>query len=354
MNGPSDPIRAAAVHAARSRAGLPAPPARTGPLPPIRLPAGLAAQLRRLRFEDHDIGAQLDATGRYALPLTREFPLSVRLFHYRAGRFTSGVTWHEQLELFCPVSGTVEVQMGGREVELGPGDLLVVDNLKLHRVIDRPGLDARAVVVSFLPEIVYSLGSLSHDFAFLLPFYAQLENRPHVVRAGEPEATAAGDALAALLREFFPVRDEPFREAACKARLLGLLVVLLRRFQDADVLRWEFERRRQLAQRFSRLLEHIRSPAAPRLPLAGAARMCGMSPAQFTRSFRLVAGTSYLAYLTHLRLAEAARLLRTGGHTISEIAGLTGFADQSHLDRRFKRAFGITPRAYQQRARTGA
>jgi hypothetical protein len=127
----------------------------------------LATFARRLRFETHDIGRRLDSTGHYALPFHREFPFSVRLFHYRAGRFTQGVTWHEQLELFCPITGRVDVQMGSQLVRLAAGDLLVMDNLKLHHVVDRPDLDARVVVVSFLPELVYSLGSLSHDFAFL-------------------------------------------------------------------------------------------------------------------------------------------------------------------------------------------
>jgi AraC-like DNA-binding protein len=75
-----------------------------------------------------------------------------------------------------------------------------------------------------------------------------------------------------------------------------------------------------------------------------------MSTAQFTRSFRQASGTSYLAYVTHLRLAEAARLLRGGMESIAEIANLTGFADQSHLDRKFKRAFGVTPRAFREKA----
>lgn len=306
-----------------------------------------------LRFEPHDIGSQLDSTGRYALPFQREFPLSVRLFRYRAGHFTQGVTWHQQLELFCPIEGRVDVQMGRQLVRLAPGDLLVMDNLKLHHVVDRPDLDARVVVVSFLPELVYSLGSLSHDFAFLLPFYAQLENRPHLLRWDERASGEALEALAALLREFFQAPAAAYREAACKARLLELLVILLRRFQDSDVLRWEFERRRQLSERFSRLLDHIQRPDAAKLALGDAARMCGMSPAQFTRSFKQVAGMSYLAYCTHVRLAEAARLLRLGKSSIAEIADVTGFADQSHLDRRFKRAFGQTPREFQQRWRTG-
>jgi AraC-like DNA-binding protein len=314
----------------------------------------LRALARKLRFETHDIGRQLDSTGHYALPFHREFPLSVRLFHYGAGRFTQGVTWHEQLELFCPIEGKVDVQMGSQLVQLAAGDLLVMDNLKLHHVVDRPDLDARVVVVSFLPELVYSLGSPSHDFAFLLPFNAQLENQPHVLRATETAAGAAGNALADLLREFFQPPVEAYREAACKARLLALLLVLLRRFQDAGVLRWEFERRRQLAQRFSKLLEHVQRPGAKKLSLAEAARVCAMSPAQFTRSFKQVAGMSYLAYVTHVRLAEAARLLRLGDKTIAAIADLTGFSDQSHFDRHFKRAFGQTPREFQQRGRIGA
>ena len=52
-------------------------------------------------FELHDISAQLDSTGLYRLPFQREFSLSLRAFRYRAGRFTQGPTWHEQLELFC-------------------------------------------------------------------------------------------------------------------------------------------------------------------------------------------------------------------------------------------------------------
>lgn len=302
-------------------------------------------------FELHDISAQLDSTGLYRLPFQREFPLSLRAFRYRANRFTQGPTWHEQLELFCPIDGVVDVRMGNQTVSLGPGDLLVVDNQKIHHVVDHPDLDTRVIVVSFLPELVYTLGSSSHDFAFLLPFYSQLEGRPNVLRSSEPAAEDAAKALSHLVEEFFQPTETPYREAACKARLLGLLAVLLRRFQDADVMRWQFERRRQMAQRFSKLLEHLRDPEARRLPLGDAARMCGMSTASFTRSFKQVAGMPYLSYVMHLRLGEAARLLRVGDRSIAEIADQMGFSDQSHFDRRFKRAFGATPSQFQRQNR---
>src|SRR5689334_7295149 len=187
--------------------------------------APLLALVRSLVFEGHDIRSQLDSTGRYAMPFQGEFQLSIRLFHYRAEQFTRGVTWHEQLELFCPLQGQVDVQMGSNLVSLQPGDMLVMDNVKLHHVVDRPGLDARVAVVSFRPEFIYSLGSSSHDFAFLLPFYAQLEAKPHVLRHSDKVSGDAHAALAFLLREYFMNPRKPHWEAACKCRLMDLLLI---------------------------------------------------------------------------------------------------------------------------------
>ncbi len=141
--------------------------------------------VERLRFEPHDIAAQLDGRRHYAMELSEEFPLSIKLFRYTSRRHTRGATWHERLELFLPIDGTVRFRMGEQEVELQRGDLLVVDNLKLHHVVDFPGFNTRVVVISFLPEFVYSLGSPSHDYAFLLPFYSKTERQPHVLRIGD-------------------------------------------------------------------------------------------------------------------------------------------------------------------------
>src|SRR5512133_3192179 len=88
----------------------------------------------RLPFEPHDIRDQLDQSGRYEIELNAEFPFVITLFHYSSRRHTRGLTWHERLELFMPLDGPARLLMGEREVSLGRGDLLVVDNLKLHSV----------------------------------------------------------------------------------------------------------------------------------------------------------------------------------------------------------------------------
>ena len=69
-----------------------------------------------------------------------------------------------------------------------------------------------------------------------------------------------------------------------------------------------------------------------------------------SRSFRRRYGTSLHACLVQLRLAAARRLLREQ-ETPTQAAMLSGFADQSHMGRWFRRTYGLTPAQYR-RGRT--
>ncbi len=311
----------------------------------------LLAACAKLHFEPHDIAAQLDARGRYEVALTPEFPLSIKLFRYTSKRHTRGETWHERLELFIPLDGPVKFRMGEQTVSLERGEVLVVDNLKVHHVVDFPGFDTRAIVVSFQPEFVYSLGSPSGDYTFLLPFYSKLDRRPHVLRAGE-EAAPTHAALMALLQAYF-AKDEPqFVQAGSKAFLLALLYQLARCFRASDVLKWEFMRQQQRSLRLKKLFDHIQAHYAEKLSVGAAAKLVAMSPAAFMKAFKQVAGMTLVAYLNHVRLARAARLLRETDRSIADIAAETGFADQSYFDRRFRGAFGAAPSVFRNRVET--
>lgn len=297
-------------------------------------------------FEPHDIAAQLDDRGHYEVALEDEFPLHIKLFHYSSRRHTRGATWHERLELFLPLDGPARFRMGSREIDLRAGELLVVDNLKLHHVVDFPGFDTRVIVVSFMPEFVYSLGSPSHDYAFLLPFYSQTEAQPHVVRADDPVSEPVYALLARLLECYFGGATRPFHRAGSKAMLLGLLYHLATQFRGSEALKREFTQQQERSLRLKRLFDHIKAHSADRLSVSAAARIAGMNTAQFMKTFKQVAGMTLVAYLNHVRLANAARWLRESTKPIAEIASNAGFSDQSYFDKRFKRAFGQTPKAF--------
>ncbi len=74
--------------------------------------------------------------------------------------------------------------------------------------------------------------------------------------------------------------------------------------------------------------------------------LCKMTPEYFRALFRKFYGVSPLKYINDLKLSHAAELIRSGEYSITEVAGLSGFADASHFSREFKKHFGVPPVEY--------
>jgi AraC-like DNA-binding protein len=72
----------------------------------------------------------------------------------------------------------------------------------------------------------------------------------------------------------------------------------------------------------------------------------GVSLSYLVRSFSQSVGLPPKSYHAQVRLARARRLLAQG-KSATWVAYECGFADQSHLGRRFKECYGITPRGFQ-------
>lgn len=75
------------------------------------------------------------------------------------------------------------------------------------------------------------------------------------------------------------------------------------------------------------------------------AGLAGLSPYYLVRAFHRHVGIPPHKYQTIVRINRARKLL-TSGAAISEVAYRTGFCDQSHLNRCFKRTLGVTPGKY--------
>jgi AraC family transcriptional regulator len=77
------------------------------------------------------------------------------------------------------------------------------------------------------------------------------------------------------------------------------------------------------------------------------ARAAGLSPFHFSRLFHQVVGLAPHHYLLRCRLRNAQKLLSTSkGRSIADVAAETGIADQAHLARHFRRAFGESPQQF--------
>ena len=77
--------------------------------------------------------------------------------------------------------------------------------------------------------------------------------------------------------------------------------------------------------------------------IAGAARM---SVFHFARTFRKATGTGPHRYLVQARIEKVKSLLRSSEQSLATIAGATGFSDQSHMSKVFKKHTGVSPRTF--------
>lgn len=75
------------------------------------------------------------------------------------------------------------------------------------------------------------------------------------------------------------------------------------------------------------------------------AETAGLSPWHFLRQFKKYTGLPPHAWLIQFRLHRAKQFLKRG-ENIALVADLCGFSDQSHFNRHFKKAMGVTPLQY--------
>ncbi|WP_421797911.1 chromate resistance protein ChrB domain-containing protein [Haliscomenobacter sp.] len=79
-----------------------------------------------------------------------------------------------------------------------------------------------------------------------------------------------------------------------------------------------------------------------------------LHPAYVSRAFsKYFDNLSFGEYIRKLRIEKAVQLLETTGMSLTEIAYITGFSDQSHFNRIFKKHLGVQPSVYRKLLQKG-
>jgi AraC family transcriptional regulator len=224
---------------------------------------------------------------------------------------------HQAPGFFLLVSGDYREWVGGRLVEYRAGTVAFHPAAFRHRDAVGPG-----GIRMFVVELA---GPLLARVEPLLPTSALVDSGGQLASlAGRlRHEMSAEDPAAALVREGL----------ACE--LVGALS------------------RTSRGERAPAWLEHadqaLRYALDRRWSLAELAGIAGVHPARLARGFRRTYGESVGERLRRLRLEAAREALAHPGSDLAEVAFACGFADQSHLTRAFRRAFGVTPGAFRRR-----
>lgn len=94
------------------------------------------------------------------------------------------------------------------------------------------------------------------------------------------------------------------------------------------------------------MCSYIDAHFADRVGLSTLSKQFYISREYVSRIFKKGLQTTFINYLTEVRLRHVCRLLLTSDHSISQIADETGFKEAGYMIRVFKKTYGVTPKEY--------
>ncbi|MFW5418088.1 AraC family transcriptional regulator [Nocardiopsis sp. CNT-189] len=274
------------------------------------------------------------------------------------------------LSLTAVLRGEAYVLCEGAEpVRMGPGDVAVVRWSGPYTVAGAPGTPVRVVIDADQKCHTLYGEPLWESMALGVRTWGDGEDAPTEMLVGTylvegevsrrltdvlpqvahvPAGSWDSPLLPMLAEEIG--RDEPGQEVVLDRVLDLLLITALRSWfagQRSAAPAWYRARADPVVGRAVRLLHADPGRA---WTVAGLAGECGVSRAALARRFTALVGEAPIAYLTGLRLATAADLLRGSDAPLSSIARKVGYSTPFALSSAFKRAYGVSPTEHRARA----
>ena len=293
---------------------------------------------------DSLVDCQINAEQFHVWPFANSYPIDVR-FLLIDRRHEVPKHRPDHLEVVVFEYGELSYEVDDRRCTVRKNDVIVVGDRIHHRCLpigpnQQPG---RAVVLSFLPQLVHS-GPLGDDMQYLMPFMLQDSSCSNVIPAKAGRSREISDFIQRIRAEL-PGTSERSR-LAIKTYLKMILMNLVNHYAAFGEARDALRRQQGNADRLTPALEHVKSHYSELIRVDDAARMCAMSACCFMYLFKEVTGHSFVAYLNRFRVAQAQQLLASTDRSIAEISLETGFCNQSYFGVIFRRVTGVSPLAY--------
>ena len=230
---------------------------------------------------------------------------------------------HEALLVVLPITRFV-VLGGSAATSAGPGDICLSNIFDLHGAV-AGAMHCRARFLLVSPDLLHDVAGTAGDPDHVMPRFTS---------GPLPDRT-----LARAFSALWEALERPVKSSQVANECRALLRELAHHHGVAS---GPALMSKPIHLAIRRVLEHLQRHVAEPQALHQLSAVARFSRSCLVREFHRVVGLPPHAYHIQLRAARAARLLAMGV-SLSRAASEAGFADQSHLSRRFKIAFGVTP-----------
>lgn len=269
------------------------------------------------------------------------FPLTV--IEYAVHGDGDPLHWHDHLEIALVLEGRGGFELGGRRLTAQPGDVFFIDDSQPHVARAEPGADLRLLLVLFRPELIAGPGCREFDLGYLAAF------RPD--DAAESPRVAGSSPLSAEIRpvlwELQRLCDRADRrEQQLVDATLRRALALANRDRGASAAAaagGSAAARRRLIRP---VLAYIDRHGGEPITLEQVAAVAHVSPSRIRHVFKEVTGLGFKDYVTHVRMAEAKRLLLSTDLSVEEVAHAVSYTNLSQFYKVFDRSCAMSPATY--------
>lgn len=233
--------------------------------------------------------------------------------------------WHEEFHLCLIEQGTGQMFYRGAFHETHAGSLFIVHPGELHSNAATHPLGCTFRTLNVSPATLQRALLYVSDSQQMLPFF--------------PTPIICDRDLLASFQSTHASFEVSASQLERETLLFELLIKLISRHGENRVAMTKAGKEPE-AIKLAR--QYLEENYAENISLETLARLTHLSPFHLNRVFSKAMGLPPHAFQTQVRLLKARKFLAQG-KTISEATYDTGFADQSHFTRHFKRIFGFTP-----------
>ena len=238
--------------------------------------------------------------------------------------------WHSTLhahpftELFYVLNGSGNFLTPLGQISISQNDLIIVNPQTEHTEVSSASHP--------LEYIVMSISGIS---------FVNKENpHPYVLMNFKDEKKEVLQYLNAMVDE--ATKQQADYELICH-NLLEILIVKLLRQQSFSV---ETSENNQTPKDIALVKHYIETNYQQKITLEHLAELTHLNRYYIAHSFKKEVGSSPIDYLNNIRIKESCVLLTTTNYSITQIAAIVGFSNQSYFSEMFKKRMGISPSDY--------
>lgn len=245
-------------------------------------------------------------------------------------------TWHEEIEIKYFVEGSSTVLVDTEAIVTKPGDIILINPYEFHSTLAVGENTGKYNLLMIGMDLFSSKNLDNFDMKHLL--LGRRIRFNNLIRSN----ARIKQVVLNIIQEL--TERESSYELVVRGLVLELFALLLRS-EVKDVVSEEcINDNIRFYDSIEPAIEYIRTNYDKEITVDLLAELCKMSKYHFCRIFKRATGMTAIQYLTEYKLSIADVMLRNSDTSISEIAHIAGFDDESYFSRCYKKSRGLSPK----------